>query len=811
MPDYRRASCALFLLALAVLLLEVALTRVFSVMMWHHFVYLIVSLALLGFGVAGTYLTVSPRFAGEGIDESLVSRYSLAFCASCICGFAAATKVRFQPMDIFRGDLTNVFSLLMLYVFVGVPFFFAGVCIGYLISRAGPRINQYYFSDLLGAGTGALLSVLLINRLGAEATVYASGVMGGVVTVLYARKGRCGRPLRWGGRGLLVLSLVLMLLAARKEVFPLYFQPEKEIAPRAAEPHFFDWHVVARIDVLEPGPFISNFGGVISTQCDPNFRRVPTRAVFQDGSAPTGIVHVPGGDVSRIGALGYYLQGAPYVVRSKPDRTLVIGVGGGVDVLIALYHGARHVVGVELNPIIVEAVRTRYADFAGYVFNRPDVELIAGEGRHYVTATRQLFDVIQLSGVDSFAALSSGAYALSENYLYTVEAMHDYWKRLAPDGLLSFSRLTNEPPRETLRLVSILVQAMSELNVPRPQRHLMVIGATSDGHGWAETLAKKSEFTEAEVAACNKWADRMGFTVLYDPYRTLGNPYDQLIRSSGNDRFRMIAKYPYNIRPISDDDPFFFQFARWQSLWDRHRGVPAGEWNLPVGLVILLITLIQMTVLSGALIIGPLWSRVSHLRDVEHKPRVLTYFACLGLGFILAEIGLLQKFTVFVGGPVYAMSITLFAILVFSGLGSLVSRRIGDVLPGGPSTVLVMVVGLIVGELLFVNLAVPRLMFLSHGARCMVTVLALAPLAMAMGMPFPMGLGIAGRLGREIVPWVWGVNAVSTTLGAIVCILISMAFGFTAAITVAVLAYVLAAVMGIHQFDPGVPTREGPA
>jgi len=794
-PNLRRASVALFLLAMGVLLLEVALTRVFSVMTWHHFAYLIISLALLGFGAASTFLTVSPRFAGAGIDEGVIGRHALAFCLTSVFGFAAATKVRFYWMDVFQyGDLSNVFSLLLLYVIVGVPFFYAGVCIGYLISRAGDAVNRLYFADLLGAGTGALLSIVCINQLGAEATIYAAGAAGAVVAVSYGRAG--GRLFRFGSLAGLALCILMTVGAARGQIFPVYFPPDKMISSRAMEPHYHRWHVVARVDVMNPSGRLSDFGGKLSPRCPDPLRQVPIRAVYQDGAAPTGIVNVPQGDVSKVPALGQYLQGAPYVAKPAAERALIIGVGGGVDVLIALHHGARHVVGVEMNPVIVEAVRHRYADFAGRIFDRPDVEIVTAEGRHYLTTTEGRFDVIQLSGVDTFTASAAGAYALSENYLYTVEAMRDYWDHLREDGVLSFSRCLFAPPRETLRLVAIQLDALDRIGIEDARRHLIVISGTSWGTSWAETLLKKSEFTSTEVTAYRQWAARLGFDVRYDPYRSQDNAFDRLIRSPPSERAAMIERYPYRIRPISDDDPFFFQFAHWRSIFNPPKQV-GDDWGFPVGLVVLLLTLVQILILAALLIIGPLLSRVEQLRRVRHKGRLLVYFGALGLGFITVEIALLQKYAVFVGGPVYAMAVTLFAVLVFSGIGSLLARRLAQAIPHALTVILLALVGAIVAEAMFVNHAVPRLMSLSHSLRCGVTVLAVAPLAVLMGMPFPTGLRVAQRLGFAIVPWAWGVNAVTTTLGSMLCVLVSMEWGFTASLFAAAAVYLLSVMVGL--------------
>ncbi len=799
--DTRRASVGLFLLAGSVLVLEVALTRVFSVMAWHHFAYVIISLGMLGFGAASTFLTVSKRFAGDGVDARLVCKYALAFCITTMLAFAVATKVRFHPSEMYDyGDFSNTFSLAMLYAIVGVPFFFAGVCIGYLISRAGEAINRLYFADLLGAGAGALVSIVGVNRLGVESTIYAAAAAAGIVAVAYARAAT-GRWLRVGSVAALAMAVLMTVLASRATIFPVYFPPSKVPREPAMTPHYYRWHVVARVDVMNHRKGLWDFDGQFSPKHQQLLRQIEHRGVLQDGAAPTVIVRVPDGDLSKVPALGLFLQAAPYIVRPSPDQALVIGVGGGLDVGIALFHGAKRIVGVEINPVTVEAVSRRFADFGGRIFDRPEVDLVAAEGRHYLTTSDARFDVIQLTGVDTFTAQSMGAYALSENYLYTVEAVEEYWRHLNDDGILSFSRWMRTPPREQLRLVTILLEAMGRIGIEHPENHLIVIAATFGRKSWAETLVKRTPFTRAEVARSLEWADRLGFATIYDPFRGRDNAFNHLIRASDAERQALIDDYFYDITPTTDDDPFFFQFHRWRTLLGRSKDAAgqSGYGQLPMAMRTLLTSLVQILVLSAVFIIGPLWSRSGQLRQVEHKGRVLLYFAALGLGFITVEIVMLQRYTVFVGGPVYAMAVTLFAILVFSGLGSLISGWVRRTVPHSLTFVLLALAAAIIAEAMVATYVVPRLMFLSHTARCVVTVAALAPMAMLMGMPFPMGLRAARGLGQTIVPWAWGVNAVATTLGAILCVLASMEWGFTASLVAAAVLYLMAMSLGLED------------
>ena len=784
-----RASVAIFLLAMSVLMVEVTLTRVFSVMSWHHFAYLIIGLAFLGFGAAGSYLTVSNRFAGSGFDGQLLGKCALAYGISLVVGFAACTKVRFYAMDIyFHGDYSNAFSLLMLCVLVSVPFFFAGICIGYLISRAGDAINRLYFSDLLGAGTGTLLSIIGINFLGAEGTIYAAAAAAGLVALMFSMEGKQW-SFRVGSLAVLCISVFMAVFATHHEIFPVYFPPQK-IFRAAMAPHYYRWHVVSRIDIFPPENKIFVGGGALSPRFDGKV--TPVQLIYQDGHAPTGIVNVPGGDLSKVPILGYILQGAPYVIKPEAEQALVIGVGGGIDVLIALAYGTKHVTGVEVNPVTVDAIENKYSDFAGEIFGRPDVEIIAAEGRHYLTTTDEQFDVIQLSGVDTYSALSLGAYAMTENYLYSIEAMQGFWDRLKENGILSFSRFLFNPPRESLRLVTIQMEALRRMGIDMPERHMMVLSGPTPFAPWADVMLKKSPFTEEETATYRRWAKNLGFSILYDPYKKRENVFDMMIRATPSERETMIEQYPYDVSPIDDDNPFFFQYYRWRSLvrpMESKGGVPINQ--LPLGLLVMLISLFQILLLAAISIIVPLLPHSGRLRQVKHKGRLLVYFGALGLGFITVEITLLQKFAVFVGGPIYSMAVTLFAILVFSGLGSLAAKRFTRSINRGLILIMIALIAAIAGETVFVNYLIPRLMFLSHGMRCVVAVLALAPLALIMGMPFPTGMRLTQRIGDAVVPWAWGANAVASTLGSIICMLASMKLGFSITLISAAVVYLV--------------------
>ena len=793
MRQTKRALPSLFLIALSVLMIEVCLTRIFSVLSWHHFAYLIISLALLGFGAAGSYLTVSRRFADEGIDATRLSHFAWLFALTLIGAVILASKIRFYPLDVvLLRDYSNVVSLLILYVIVGIPFFFAGVCIGRMVALAGDRVNLFYFADLTGAGVGALVSLVVINRLGAVSGVFLGATLAALAACILGGGEVVWR--RWAYRLTLVLSMGLMVLTAITDALPFYYPPSKSLFRKEQQVEYSRWHVIGKIDITHPMKGYASFGGALSQR----HRKTPptVRGIYQDGAAPTGIMHVTGAP-EAYEILGEYLQGIPYVVQPA-ESVLVIGIGGGIDGLIALHYGVQNVVGIDVNPVTVDAVERLFRKECPALWADGRFKIQVSEGRHYLTYRRERFDVIQLSGVDTYTALSVGAYVLSENFLYTKEAMQDYWRHLTDDGILSFSRWLFDPPRETLRLVTTQLAMLDGQGVRNAANNLFIVSGTScpGCPPWAEVMMKRSPFTTEQVNRLLSWAGDRDFDVLYDPFRKRSNVFDEFIRADLLMRENLIDKYHYNVSPTSDDDPFFFQFYRWRSLYDYFGGTSkqgTGGYYItrrPLGLLILAVSMFQMVLLSFLFIIGPLWMRHRLRSRRPGRAGVFLYFAALGFGFIFIEIALLQKFSVFVGGPVYSMAITLAAILVFSGLGSLFARSFHKRPMRWLIVVIVALVIFTALEMSFLNTVMNHLMGLSHTMRCLVTVLVLAPLALLMGMPFPTGLRILQQVDESMRPWAWGVNACATVIGSMLCVLLSIHAGFTIVMFTAAIIYV---------------------
>ena len=771
-------SLHIFLLAMSVLILEVAFTRIFSFITFHHLTYLVISVAMLGFGGAGTYLVIRKKESDEHAERFLARNAALMGLTAMVA-VVWIPRIRFYPMDIVRhGDYSNLFSLLFILIISTAPFFFGGAAIVHIISKSGSAVNRVYFADLIGAASGCLLSLALINYLGGIGACFVSAAVAILVAAL------CRTP----ARSFYLIGFLITALAtpvcANPLVLPLYASPGKQMFRLEPLIEKVTWHVIARLDVGVPFDCYCSFGGGIS----PVYKgpRVSARIIYQDASNLTGIIH-PTPTPRETPALGYYMQGAPYQVRKKADA-LVIGSGGGIDVLIALFHRARHVVAVDVNPKMMDLVTKEYRDHAGWVFQRPDVEPVVSEGRHFLSRERRTFDVIQLSGVDTWAAQSAGAFALTESFIYTAEAFDEYLAHLKPNGIVNFSRPYARPPLETMKLATTAMGALERVGAEEPHRHLFVMGGLGqETHGmiWAQTLVKRSPFTPEESERLATWTESLGFKVYYHPYKPKKrDALDGLVRASSEDRAWIIEHFLFDIAPATDDRPFYFQQHRWRDLFDMNPSV-----HKPMAMVVLISGFIQAALLSALLILVPLYRRGQTLKNRGGRASVFLLFASLGFGFIMVEMALLQKLTIFLGSPAHSMSITLFTLLLSSGLGSFLSRNMSR----RPLRLLAIVVPLltaaVVVDAFFINQMITHLMALTLVQRAIVVVLLVAPLGLLMGMPFPAGLRYVDEIRPELNPWAWGINACATVVGTYLCMFISNLFGFNTALFLGAFIY----------------------
>lgn len=759
-------------LSSCVLVLQLALTRLFSATMYYHFAFLAISLALFGSGAGGVLVYV----LGRRVRDEAVHAWLAAFALLTACATVLALVVILaSPLSPVDPDSTTVQRLLRIYVAAALPFLFAGCAVSLAVARYASQMSRLYLFDLAGAGAGCLLLIPAVDALGAVDTVLLVSVLAAAAACLFAASG--------GRRLLVVASLAALgflgLLAWNASARRLDVRKAKGLEERG-NVIFSKWNSFSRITV---------WGSLANEAVH----------IMIDADAATLISRNGGTDPARHAALAGGIEALVHHLRPG-GKVLIIGPGGGNDVIAARLLGAREIVAAEVNPIIAKEVMGSepFRSYSGALFEQPGVRLVVAEGRSFVRRSQERFDVLQGTMVDTWAATAAGAYALAENNLYTVEAFKEYLARLKGGGVLSLTRWYTEPPDQLLRLFAIARAAMAELGVPDPeQRMALVRGATEPGSTRAPTtfLLKNGPFGEAELRTLEAVAGRSGFTILYSPASRADDVFTRLARAP--EPARVWSALDSDVSPTRDDNPFFFHSVRIRHLADVLGA--AGEWRKTnLGTFVLIALVVVSAALTALFILGPLWLVRGRLqgRDRRSTVRWLLYFACLGVGFIVVEVALVQKSILFLGHPVYALTVVLFALLVWSAIGSRVSGRFAEpALPELLPRQLGAVAILVVVSVLALSPIFYALVHLELPWRVAVTVVALAPLGLALGMPMPTAIRILAREAPEIVPWGWGVNGAASVMGSVAALALALVAGFNAALLAAAGLYVAALVI----------------
>jgi spermidine synthase len=760
----RTLLLGLALCSFAALLLELALTRLFSVVLFYHFAFLAISIALLGLGAGGVFAYLyRSRLEVIGTPH-LAAR--LCFLNSVLVPIVLEIVLHVPVSLEVTGK--NFLRLSAMYLAAAIPFFLTGLLFSVVFAREPELIPRMYAADLCGGALACLAIVPLLNRLGGPNAIICAGVALAIATIVWSESHRVRKA-----AGLLALILAVLIAANHSgRLIDVVYAKGMFRDPSWVE--FARWNAISRVEVDRQGP---------------------AKAIVIDADASTYIMNA---DVSKWHETEWErdLMSAPpalaNVLRPRGNFA-IIGPGGGVDVLRAVANGSLSVTGIEINPIIATTImRERYADYSQHLYDRPDVHVHVSDGRSYLRSTPEKFDVVQMTLVDTWASTAAGAFALSENNLYTVEAFREYFEHLNPDGMIAITRWEFRHPREALRVVSVAMEALHRLGVANPAQNFIV---ASQGELNADgipvvVLAKKTPFTAAEESAVAEHIARYPqLHALYLPSHSGQNPFSDLIAS--NDPYAFARTYAYNIAPVTDNAPFFF-FTLKASQILGEQGLRKGiDWKVNLGVLVLLLVLIISVCAVLLFLILPLALRAGPLRQV---PLPLLYFVAIGLGYILVEITFIQRFVLFLGNPTYALTVVIFLLLLSSGVGSLTSRlwlpqpRMGW-MP------LVLVIATLLSYVLFLPGRLAGLVGLPFTSRLLISGLLLVPLGFVMGMPFPTGLRAlsppetAAPAIDNTVEWAWAMNAAASVLGSVLAMVIAIQFGLTVTLACGAIAY----------------------
>jgi hypothetical protein len=785
----RRTYIGLFLVTLATVMYEIVLTRIFSVTMWYHFAFVAISVAMFGMTVGALVVYLAPRLFPEAGVVPQMAWSALGF------GVAVVVSFELHLREPLRLSLTpaGILAAIWGYGVLALPFALSGVTVCLALTRFPRHVGSLYAVDLAGAAAACVLVIGALEVTDGPTVVIAVAAVATLGAVCFSERGR--RP----ARAALAATLVLACLAltngalARAQAPLLALRWVKGIPE--APPLYERWNSFSRLTVFgDPTRPSKPHGWGLSSRT-PADRSVRQLMLLIDAAAGTVLTGFDG-RIEDVEHLKYDVTNVAHYLR-QPARVLVIGTGGGRDILSALVFRQPEVVGVEINRAIIETVNERFAAFTGYLDHRPGVTFVNDEARSHLARRRDRFDILQISVIDTWAATGAGAFVLTEHSLYTVEAWRLFLDRLTPRGILAVSRFyVRDRPDEMYRLAALAGDTLRRRGARVPREHLVIVRQQErrDGRlapvGVATLLASPSPFSAADLDRVRALATRMDFDIVLSARDAIDDTFATL--TGERDPGAFLTRFPADIGAPTDDRPFFFHTLRLRDVFDRAiwgPGLPVDPVNMKAVSIlgVLLLTVVGLTLLC---VIVPLVV-TSDRATLRGCGPLLVFFAAIGFGFMLVEISQMQRLMIFLGHPVYSLAVVLFAMLLSSGAGSLATGRLRA---AGPRVAAPL--ALLVAVLVLFGVTTPgAIRGFAAGTtavRVAVSVAIILPLGFLMGMAFPLGMRLASRAGSSLGPWLWGINGATSVCGSVVAMVIALGGGISASFWTGVACYAVA-------------------
>lgn len=783
-----RVKLTVFFTACTLLCYEVSLLRIYAILQWQNFFSIIISLAMLGFGISGSFLFIAKKRV-EKASSKWILLCLILYPTLLFLGFIISSKLPFNPFLVGYESIELLY-LLVSFICILIPFIFGASVFGILIQKY--NIHRLYAVNLIGSGAGALVIVLiqfLIHPFHSLTLITGVALLIAIIYSSFFRK-------------LVFIGILLFCLLFFVFVFISFdffnlkrvsdFKPVSQaLSTKNAQLLYEKYSPYGLIQVVE-AEGLRSFPG-LSIICPVEVPK--QKRIYFDGSGSSSVIPY-NKDLNSYDFLKYMTSALPYSI-SDISSVLIPGSGGGVSIARALSFNCKDIDALEINPIIVSLMKNEIAEFSGYIYSHPNVDVIESDIRSYINNTSKKYSLIELSFSDSYTSASSGINALNESYIYTIESFSNMYERLTPNGLISISRWTVDPPRDNIKLLATAIKSLRELGISYPGDNLIAIRSLQT----FTLLISKKAISQQQIIKAKEFSNRNLFDLVYYPgikddeanrYIQLASPYyynatNKLLSKNYDD---FIKSHTFNIKPATDNNPYFYNFFKLKTLEHvRKYGIkwiPITDW----GYLLVLFLLIFVLVISILGILLPI--KLSTKEPANGK--VILYFSFLGLSYFFIEIVLIQRSILYVGNPIYSASTIISGLLIFSGIGSYVSGKLSKTKNLIFFSTILIVLSLILHLFLYNFITNITSQFYTAGKIFLMLIIIL-PLGFFMGIPFPRGLEIIKIKHTKILPWAWGINGFFSVISILTTSIISIIFGFNAVLILASIIYLSAGLL----------------
>lgn len=789
-----RFLAGIFFISAATLCLEISLIRYFSISQQYHFAFWVVSVAFLGYGASGSFMALSKNLLR--IDHNkFLSTSSFLFSLSLFLSFLICNAISFDFIKL-SWERNHIFLILLFYFLLSLPFFFAGLTISFAITRAANIINKVYFSDLFGAGIGTLLTIFVFLPFGDRGVILSISFLALTASFLFSFK----RP---------PLFKLILILIMSTNVFLYFYSPSWlsfRISPFKALPlalrypeakHLFTrWNAISRVDILESPA--ARFAPGLSLLYD---KELPSQLGLSiDGDELTAITQFKNSQDPSLDFLSALPSSLAYSFLQEP-RVLIIEPKGGIDVLSAIIHKASQIKIIESNPLITKILRKELSSFSGNIYLKKNIHVISSHSRAALKKEKENHDLIVFSLSDVFGAASTGLYGFGEKYLYTVDSFIDILSNLSPEGMVSMSLYLLPPPRQEIRVLATWIEAL-EKSEKKAASHIIAIRSW----GTISYFIKKRPFTVVEIQKLKDHSEKFLFDLVYYPgikleEANIHNKFETPLYHnmtlqvlSSRERREFYEDYLFDVTPVSDNRPFFFNFFKMSKIKSTYQALRQKWLPFLQGEFLVPLLLLQSIIIAFVLILLPLLGlRRERSRRKDNYLKVFLYFSFIGMAFMFVEITFIQKFILFLGHPLYSASVIIFSLLLASGLGSFFSKNIlGHKMKKNLKLCLSMNATLILITLLSFPFLYRNFIGSSLLIKIFLTFLFVFPLGFFMGFPFPTGIRLLEPAEKRMIPWAWATNAFSSVINSILALMIAFWGGYSLVLILAAGGYLLA-------------------